>query len=85
MGLAEADELMSTAPRGEGRWSGRMNPHHRSSFTRLGLGGYEIQGGSVGVGGWGKGNEVQDEAYGGEARERFVDYDSDSMLVGVSK
>jgi hypothetical protein len=32
----------STAPQGDGRWSGRMNPLHRTSSTRLGLGAHEV-------------------------------------------
>ena len=31
------------------------------------------KGSGVGVGGWGKGKKVRDEAYGGEARQCLVD------------
>jgi hypothetical protein len=56
VGCVEAGNLTLIAPRGEGRWTGRMNPFHQSSSTRLGLGGYKMQDVNTGVGGWGNEN-----------------------------
>ena len=65
-------DLTSTAPRGEGRWTGQMNPFHRSSSTGLGLR-HKLTD-NTGVGGWAKekGGGARDEAHGGEARESLM-------------
>ena len=64
--------MTSTAPRGEGRWTGRMNPFHRSSSTGLGLRRKLTD--NTGVGGWAKEKRggAGDEAHGGEARESLM-------------
>ena len=52
MGCVGVVDLTSTAPWGEGRWTGQMNPFHQSSSTGLGLR-HKLTD-NTGVGGWAK-------------------------------
>ena len=70
MGCVGVVDLTSTAPWGEGQWTGRMNPFHQSSSTRLGLRCKVTD--NTGVGGWAKEKGAGDEAHGGEARELLM-------------
>ena len=70
MGCVGVVNLTSTAPRDEGRWTGRMNPFHRSSSTGLGLRCKVTD--NTRVGGWAKEKGARDETHGGKARESLM-------------
>ena len=73
-------DLTSTAPQGEGRWTGQMNPFHQSSST--GLGWRRKVTDNTGVGGWAKEKGAGDEAHDGKARESLMIV---LVIVQVSK
>ena len=76
----EAGDLTSTAPRSEGRWTGRMNPFHESSSTGLGIRCKVLV--LTGVGGWE--NEKRPKTRRMEAR-RGNDLMIVLVIVQVSK